>query len=91
MHADSSKELVKEYLVWCPELGQGAEDGRVVWGLDAEGAARLWALKEDAESADYWIAGGSGTEAVVRSPNGEQCVLRVTGEQTITYSARAPR
>jgi hypothetical protein len=31
--------MTQKYLVWCPELGAGADDGREVTAHDAEGAA----------------------------------------------------
>lgn len=77
------------FLVWCPELGSTAEDGREILSDDAEDAARIWARREDAESADYWIVGGSGATVVVRSPDGSECRMRVTGEPTIRYTARS--
>jgi hypothetical protein len=79
---------MKKHLVWCPELGSSAEDGREVMAHDAEDAACLWARNEDYRSADYWIANGDGTTVVVRGPDGSEQSLRVTGEQAIDYRAR---
>lgn len=79
---------MKKHLVWCPELGGGPEDGRVIMAHDHEDAACLWARREDAESADYWIVGGDGTTVVVRGPDGADRSLRVTGQQAIDYRAR---
>lgn len=79
---------MKTYLVWCPELGSGPEDGRTIAAMDHEDAAQLWARREDAESADYWIVGGDGTTVIVRGPDGTENSLRVTGEPSINYRAR---
>lgn len=79
---------MKKHLVWCPELGSGPEDGREIMAHDHEDAACIWARREDAESADYWI-GGDGTVVVVRDHSGNEKTLRVTGEPDIHYRARA--
>lgn len=79
---------MKKYLVWCPELGSGWEDGRVVIASDPEDAACIWARREDSSSADYWIVGGEGTTVCVRDSNGVCHELCVTGEQAIDYRAR---
>lgn len=79
---------MKKYLVWCPELGSGPEDGRDIMAIDHEHAACIWARKEDAESAEYWIVGGSGASVVVRDPDGDEVTLRVTGQPDIHYQAR---
>jgi hypothetical protein len=78
---------MRKYLVWCPELGSGPEDAKVVMAHDEEDAACLWARREDCESADYWIVGGDGTTVVVRGPDGTDQHFRVTGEQAIDYRA----
>lgn len=79
---------MKKHLVWCPELGSGPEDGRTIMAHDHEDAACLWARREDAESADYWIVGGEGTTVMVRGPDGKDKSVRVTGEPAIDYRAR---
>lgn len=79
---------MKKHLVWCPELGSNAEDGREIMAHDDEDAACLWARREDVQSADYWIVGGSGTTVVVRGPDGVERSIRVTGEPSIDYRAR---
>ena len=76
-----------KYLVWCPELGAAAEDGRDVTAHDFADAACIWARGEDGQSADYWIVGGDGATVMVRSPDGTEQSLRVTGEQDIHYRA----
>lgn len=80
---------MKKHLVWCQELGSGPEDGRVFMAHDHEDAACIWARREDAESADYWIVGGAGTSVVVRDSDGMEKTLRVTGEPAIHYRASA--
>ena len=80
---------MKKHTVWCPELGGSADDGRVIMAHNREDAACLWAHREDAESADYWIVGGDGTTVIVRGPDGAEETIRVTGEPSITYRARA--
>ncbi len=77
------------YVVWCPELGSGPDDGKTIKADDAEEAATIWARREDAESADYWIVGGDGTTVVVRDEHGQDRTIRVRGETSIVYFARA--
>lgn len=79
-----------EFTVWCPELGhEGPDDGATVKGaIDAEHAARRWAEKEDAHSADYWIVGGDGTTVNVRDTYGVVRTIRVRGEQCLHYYTR---
>lgn len=77
------------YIVWCPELGSGPDDGKAIKARDAEDAATIWARREDAESADYWIVGGDGTTVMVRDEHGMDRTIRVRGEQCIEYYARA--
>lgn len=79
---------MKKHTVWCPEIGGSADDGREVMAHDHEDAACLWAKREDAASADYWIVGGDGTTVVVRGPDGSEKNIRVSGEQDIRYRAR---
>jgi hypothetical protein len=79
---------VSPYVVWCPDLGSGPEDGRTIIAHNDEEAACIWARREDAESADYWIVQGCGTTVHVRSNDGTEKVLRVTGEPSIEYRAR---
>lgn len=79
---------MKKYLVWCPELGSGPEDGREFMASDHEDAACIWARREDAESSDYWIVGGDGTSVVVCDPDGDEKTLHVTAEPDIHYRAR---
>lgn len=79
-----------EYLIWCPELGHsGPEDGKAIRAGEPETAVAIWAKREDAESADYWIAGGVGTTVVVRTQFGVDTTYRVRGEPSIDYFARA--
>ncbi len=53
-----------KYIVWCPDLGQTREDGKVFEAADAEAAAVAWAEWNDRESAEYDIV--SGTPATVK-------------------------
>lgn len=77
-----------KYIVWCPELGSTADDGKTISAYDEFEAAAMWARREDAESADYWIVGGEGTTVIVRDPFGNDKILRVLGEPCINYTAR---
>jgi hypothetical protein len=79
---------LEKYTVWCPELGGGPEDGKTISANDHEDAACIWARREDAESANYWIVGGDGTTVAVRGPGGLVLNIRVTGEPSIDYLAR---
>lgn len=87
-HAGERTEMAT-YVVWCPELGSGPDDGKTIKADDAEEAATIWARREDAESADYWIVGGDGTTVVVRDEHGQDRTIRVRGETSIVYFARA--
>ena len=79
---------MKKYIVWCPGLGGGPEHGREITAHDHEDAACQWARRSDADSADYWIAGGDGTTVVVRDSDGDEQTLCITGEPDINYRAR---
>lgn len=81
---------MEKYLVWCPNQGSGLVDGVEIKALDPNDAACIWAQREDSESADYWIVGGSGATIVVRDlACDKEITLLVTGEATIHYTARA--
>lgn len=79
---------MRKHTVWCPELGGSADFGREIMALDHEDAACIWAQREDAESAEYWIVGGDGTTVMVCGPDGAEQAVRVTGEPSIDYRAR---
>jgi hypothetical protein len=79
---------MKQYLVWCPDLGSTEEDGRKIMAHDPEDAACLWARREDSRSADYWIVGGTDANVVVRDPDGAEHALIVSGESVPSYRAR---
>lgn len=78
------------YLVWCPELGSTCDDAREIEAYSPTQAATIWAQREDAESADYWIVGGEGTTVIVRDTDEADHEYWVTGEQAIDYFARKP-
>lgn len=76
--------------VWCPERGQEKGDNRMVVSHSAEAAARAWAERDDAESADYSIVGGNEATVMVaedRDGAPEQCFV-VSGESCPVYRAR---
>jgi len=80
---------MNEYEVWCPDLGEDAEDAVIVSALDEEHVAKVWAERSDAYSSSYWIIGSTdGTVVHVRSPDGTTSKWRVTGLQTLVYRAR---
>ena len=81
---------MKKYLVWCPDLGSDADDGREFMAHDPEDAACLWARREDCQSADYWIVGGTDANVKVRDPQGGVHSLIVSGESVPSYRARTP-
>jgi len=76
-----------KYHVWCPDIGDD-ENGKTIKAASAEDAAAIWARREDAESADYWIVGGDGATVIVRNEFGVEKVIRVRGEQCIEYYSR---
>lgn len=81
--------MADEYIVWCTELGhESPEDGSRIRALSHEDAAKTWARREDACSADYWIAIGGGTEVFVEDMLGTQKRFHVRGEQDINYYTR---
>jgi hypothetical protein len=79
---------MKKHLVWCPDLGSGPDDGREIMAHDPEDAACLWARREDSDSADYWIVGGTDANVMVRDPQGRERALIVSGETAASYRAR---
>ena len=80
-----------DYVVWCPDNGEGPDDGRTFKGeIDHEDAAIAWAQRSDWSSADYRIAGGKIAPIVhVQSDAGEVKRFRVSGEAVPYYSATA--
>lgn len=79
---------MKQHLVWCPDLGSSDEDGLRIMAHDPDDAACLWAKREDSNSADYWIVGGTDANVIVRDPNGIEHALIVSGETIPHYRAR---
>ena len=78
--------------VWCPDLGSGPEDARVLEAFDAEHAATEWADWEDGYSADYWIVGGQDAHVCVRKHGGDDVDVYeflVQGRTERAYSAHA--
>lgn len=76
--------------VWCPERGQEKGDTRMVVSHSAEAAARTWAERDDAESADYSIVGGTPAEVVVAEDRdgAPEHRFTVSGESCPVYHAR---
>jgi len=84
-----SNYRVIDYYVWCPDLGEDAEYAVIVRAQDEERAVEFWAERKDAASGDYWIVNSSvGTVVHVRGPDCTTNTWRVTGMQTIIYSAQ---
>lgn len=78
------------FLVWYPEYGQTEEDGaRKVYAADHEQAAERWAERNDADTCDYAIVGGSEVVLHVKKA-GEDEVKKftVTGRSEPVYDAR---
>ena len=74
--------------VWCPDDGEGPEDARHVEAFNAEYAAEMWAERDDAESAEYRIAGQKSEPLViVQAADGTRTRWRVSGEAVPSYSA----
>jgi hypothetical protein len=76
--------------VWCPERGQEKGDNRMVVAPYAEAAARTWAERDDADSADYSIVrGNDATVVVVEDRDGApEHRFTVSGESCPVYRAR---
>jgi len=77
--------------VWCPDRGATKEDGRKVFAHSAEAAAVEWAERDDADSADYSIVGGTPAEVVVAADrdDAEEHRFMVFGESSPVYRAQA--
>ena len=79
---------MNKYLVWCPDIGETADEVRIIEATDAEEAAKAWAEHEDCTSADYWIANGDTATVIVRNIDiGVDTKFSVTGEMVAHYSA----
>lgn len=78
-----------KYDVWCPDLGSGPEDAKIFEAHAEYAAAEAWADREDAQSADYWIVGGTDARVCVRQ-HGKEDVFEfvVSGRQERAYSAK---
>lgn len=78
-----------KYYVWCPDLGSGPEDAKIFEAHAEYAAAEAWADREDAQSADYWIVGGTDAKVCVRQHGKEEvCEFVVSGRQERAYSAK---
>ena len=78
-----------KYDVWCPDIGSGPEDATVFEAHAEYAAAEAWADREDAQSADYWIVGGTDANVCVRQHGKEEiCEFVVSGRQERAYSAK---
>ena len=77
------------WLVWRPENGDEEDDARRVMASDAEQAAEDYAERDDSDSAEYGIVGGSPATVCVRAEaGGEVETFVVSGEAVPHYSAR---
>jgi hypothetical protein len=74
--------------VWCVENGGTREDGRRIQARSAEDAAKIWAERDDADSADYLIVGGQPKAVTVIGPDGREQTFEVSGETRAFYRAR---
>lgn len=78
-----------QFDAWCPDLGSGPEHARTFEARSAYDAAEAWANWEDAQSAEYWIVGGSEARVCVRqSGQTEVHEFVVAGTMTRQYRAR---
>ena len=85
---NEKESVMRIYTVWCPDLGSDAEDGHMFKARDPQDAACQWAKREDCNSADYWIVGGQDANVMVRSSDGVDHALIVSGETVAHYRAR---
>jgi hypothetical protein len=79
-----------KYKVWCPADGELKDrDAREIEEYDVESAAEEWADRDDCESAEYRIVGGTPVEVMVRDlATGKLTRCEVNGESVPQYIAR---
>lgn len=78
------------FLVWCPEYGEDAEDGDVIYARDHELAAERWAERSDADSAEYSIVSGTPVTVHVVTEDGDPANAQrffIEGESQPVYHA----
>lgn len=78
-----------KYLVWRPDAGETEDDADTFSARSHCDAAERWAEKDDRNSADYTIVGGSSAEVLVRL-EGEEVSrwVSVSGETVASYHGR---
>ena len=79
-----------EYVVWRPDWEQSKEDGRHIKARCPSEACEAWAQREDCESADYHIVGGSDAFLKVAEARdgAKELAYVVSGETVAEYRAR---
>lgn len=81
--------MQSNYLVWDPDLGQTAEDGKDMGGGNARDAATGWAEWNDCHSAEYAIASRAERHVcVLDKVTGRVSEFTVTGWSMPCYSAK---
>ena len=82
-------ESLRKYRVWSPSRDEEQGDAREIAAFDAQVAAADWAERDDCESADYTIVGGTPADVVVIDvETGERTEWTVEGESIPHYTAR---
>ena len=76
------------FLLWRPDYGETEDDARRIHASSASAAAEQWAERNDADSAEYGIVGGSDATVCVRCPDGKTRTYIVSGEAVPQYHAR---
>jgi hypothetical protein len=77
------------WIVWCPEDGEDAADGREIRANNSAEAAEIWAADDDSSSAEYRIVSGKDlvVNVVEKEKAGPPLSYRVAGETEPVYWA----
>jgi hypothetical protein len=78
----------KRYVVWCLDDEETENDARTIEAYDAETAAETWAERDDYQSAEYRIVGGTDVTVCVKDEEGTVLRFRLSGESVPSYTAR---
>lgn len=82
---------MRDFRVWCPDMGQKAKDGRTLAARDFQGAAAEWGRIHDIATKKFTILKGRPEVVMVQEIGKheyEPLRLKVFGESVPAYSAR---
>ena len=83
----SGHKCPPKWLVWDAE-DESESDARVIYAINPDDAAELWAERDDSDSAEYSIVSGHKVTVFVKDPQlNTMKQFSVTGESVPEYHA----